>query len=721
MTSCDNPPIGTDLNKYVVCPNGQPPNNLESKDPKNYNYYDASEWGVRLIPHSEEYNTANPIPTHIRVVWSDFEATAINNSFGITCNKYKVVNNPSGNESIVQPIYNGSINFNTINTLVFIGKNLKVGEKPWALTKCGLPSIVENFNFVTYYYDIPTTQDDDDDYIFIYTISDGTNNFTSYFIVPSKNTRTLHTFVGDNGVSFGNSLGSGSTDGAYNSNFGTTLAMKNFFIANYFSVDKKYNAKSYDSNATFKYTHDGTNTYNFSKIYNGEKHLMTTMCHMGDILYNWTQISFWENYFQMFECINSIVPILYTPGNHEYYDGCGEAYTFLYFNYLLPFNVPDTTITDIIDDSQNRAITNNLRTKILTWQYDTFTPLCIISYVHSKFDNLQDYPLTDQSKYQECDKYEPVELPTDNKIYFWHVNNDNGINDNKSIIFYGHVHATEIINYCNIFLTGGFGSGLNEGNPDVSKKNLGWCDLIQTSTDNVEIRVYNNTNNPMTDYSGSCTNNTVPNNTFQNNFLTLQNGDSPFFLAKTYEFNFSSSCCFSEGTKILCYKQLANSLICILREEYRLVQDLKVGDLVKSYKHGYRKISKVLNGFIKNNPNGNGDCMYKMKKTQDNGLIEDLVLTRNHAILVDKLTENEKKETENDEKIIIDDLLCLITGKSDKFEKVQNTNFYNYYHFSLDSDGDNDRRFGVWANGLLVELPSNNMMDNVLKTGILDF
>jgi hypothetical protein len=179
--------------------------------------------------------------------------------------------------------------------------------------------------------------------------------------------------------------------------------------------------------------------------------------------------------------------------------------------------------------------------------------------------------------------------------------------------------------------------------------------------------------------------------------------------------------CFSEGTKILCYKQLENSLICILKEEYRLVQDLKVRDLVKSYKHGYRRISKILSGFFINNPNGNGDCMYKMSKTEDNGLIEDLVLTRNHAILVEKLTENEKKETENDEKIIIDDLLCLITGKSDKFEKVKNTNFYNYYHFSLDSDGDNDRRFGVWANGLLVELPSNNMMDNVLKTGILDF
>jgi hypothetical protein len=85
------------------------------------------------------------------------------------------------------------------------------------------------------------------------------------------------------------------------------------------------------------------------------------------------------------------------------------------------------------------------------------------------------------------------------------------------------------------------------------------------------------------------------------------------------------------------------------------------------------------------------------------------------------MSEKESKATEHDEIIIIDDLLCLITGKSDKFEKVKNTNFYNYYHFSLDSDGDNDRRFGVWANGLLVELPSNNMMDNVLKTGILDF
>jgi hypothetical protein len=76
-------------------------------------------------------------------------------------------------------------------------------------------------------------------------------------------------------------------------------------------------------------------------------------------------------------------------------------------------------------------------------------------------------------------------------------------------------------------------------------------------------------------------------------------------------------CCFSEGTKILCYTQLENSLISILKEEYRLVQHLKIGDLVKSYLHGYRKVSKLLKGSFVNNPKDEGvaNCMYIMKKT----------------------------------------------------------------------------------------------------------
>jgi len=110
-----------------------------------------------------------------------------------------------------------------------------------------------------------------------------------------------------------------------------------------------------------------------------------------------------------------------------------------------------------------------------------------------------------------------------------------------------------------------------------------------------------------------------------------------------------------------------------------------------------------------------------MLKTDDNGLIDDLTLTRNHGVLVVKLTENEEKKIDKNNLPVIDNLLSIITADSDKFEKVLDTNVYKYYHFTLETDGDEDRRFGVWANGILVETPSNNMMDGALNIKPLDF
>jgi len=184
----------------------------------------------------------------------------------------------------------------------------------------------------------------------------------------------------------------------------------------------------------------------------------------------------------------------------------------------------------------------------------------------------------------------------------------------------------------------------------------------------------------------------------------------------TYLFEEQENPCFSEGTGILV-------LTSQLKEEYKLVQDLIIGDFVKSYIHGYRKVSKMLKGSFVNNPKEEGvsNCMYIMSKTEDNGLIEDLTLTRNHGVLVEKLTEDEEKKVDKNNLPIIDGLLSIITADSDKFEKVMDNNMYNYYHFSLETDGDNDRRFGVYANGLLVETPSNNMMDNALNVKPLDF
>ena len=164
--------------------------------------------------------------------------------------------------------------------------------------------------------------------------------------------------------------------------------------------------------------------------------------------------------------------------------------------------------------------------------------------------------------------------------------------------------------------------------------------------------------------------------------------------------------CFNEGTKILCLNKN-------LEEEYIPIENLRKGDLVKSYKHGYRKINLIGKNPMVNNPNVYNECMYKMEKTDDNGLLEDLIVTGGHSILVDDLGICKE---END-KIFgttptIDGKYLLLCSISKDFTKLDNINLYIYYHFVLENNGNDDERFGVWANGLLTETPSTTYFIN---------
>ena len=57
---------------------------------------------------------------------------------------------------------------------------------------------------------------------------------------------------------------------------------------------------------------------------------------------------------------------------------------------------------------------------------------------------------------------------------------------------------------------------------------------------------------------------------------------------------------------------------------------------------------------------------------------------------------------------MIDDKYLLLSAVSNDFKKLENTDLYTYYHFILENEGNNDERFGVWANGVLTETPSKN-------------
>jgi hypothetical protein len=150
--------------------------------------------------------------------------------------------------------------------------------------------------------------------------------------------------------------------------------------------------------------------------------------------------------------------------------------------------------------------------------------------------------------------------------------------------------------------------------------------------------------------------------------------------------------CYNEGSKILC---LNNDL----QEIYIPIENLRTGDLVKTYKHGYRKIDLIGKNVFQNDYNNPLSCMFKMEKTESNGLIEDLIITGGHSILIDEEIYSELG--------MIDDKYLLLALLSEKFEKLNNTNIYTYYHLCLENE-DGDGRYGIWANGILSESTQRN-------------
>jgi len=166
--------------------------------------------------------------------------------------------------------------------------------------------------------------------------------------------------------------------------------------------------------------------------------------------------------------------------------------------------------------------------------------------------------------------------------------------------------------------------------------------------------------------------------------------------------------CFNKGTKILCLNS-------VLEEEYIPIENLKKGDIVKSYLHGYRKIDSIGKNSMINNPEHFNLSMYKMEKTLENGLTEDLIVTGGHSILVDDLgeyyTENEVRFKGTIPKI--DDKFFLLSAVSKDFIQLTDTNEYTYYHLCLENNGNNDERFGIWANGILTETISKNQFTEI--------
>ena len=167
--------------------------------------------------------------------------------------------------------------------------------------------------------------------------------------------------------------------------------------------------------------------------------------------------------------------------------------------------------------------------------------------------------------------------------------------------------------------------------------------------------------------------------------------------------------CFNEGTKILTDKG------------YILIEKLKVGDMIKTLKNGFLPIhligkSNLYNLSYKQRIK---DQLYVYSQPE---LLENLILTGGHSILVDDYkNENEKNLNNNlfgGETLLIDNKIRLHVCADENASVYEKKGNHTVYNLSLENK-DIHGSYGIYANGLLVEACSIYHLKEISKMELI--
>ena len=236
---------------------------------------------------------------------------------------------------------------------------------------------------------------------------------------------------------------------------------------------------------------------------------MTLTCHVCDIVYGCPFGQFWLDYVKGMEILHSIVPCIYTYGNHEYFDGdasnpnvCGSLihmYCLLPINYeiMLKNNVLKTYIKNNsyidtlvnIDISDNQLISQACCQQILGWKNTNMSNELIINCILKSYVGLETSTFNTEFCTNDTFAYGDLFPSNKNKCYIWHLTGQN-IPNGKCIILWGHAHSTDVVNIGVPALglqTGGFGNLQGGGTQ-------GWVEIQQQKDNIFNWVLYNNIN-----------------------------------------------------------------------------------------------------------------------------------------------------------------------------------------------------------------------------------
>jgi len=201
---------------------------------------------------------------------------------------------------------------------------------------------------------------------------------------------------------------------------------------------------------------------------------------------------------------------------------------------------------------------------------------------------------------------------------------------------------------------------------------------------------------------------------------TYSNGANLLTRSTTYIYNYTLTypdpICFKEDSKILCMIQD--------KEVYVPIQDIRKGTLVKTHLSGYVPVNMIGTFKFYNDANSlpGEKCLYKCPRENYSELTEDLIITGDHSILVDDLTDEQKKRSVEitGDIYVTENKYRLFAMSDDRAVPFQEKGVFSLWHLALDHH-DDYMNYGIYANGgLLVETTSKRMLREYQGMNILN-
>ena len=170
--------------------------------------------------------------------------------------------------------------------------------------------------------------------------------------------------------------------------------------------------------------------------------------------------------------------------------------------------------------------------------------------------------------------------------------------------------------------------------------------------------------------------------------------------------------CFKEGSKILTIGG------------YKPIESLKKGDLVKTLRNGFVPIDMIgKRTFVHSSTQERiKEQLYRCSPSKYPGLLDDLVLSGCHCVLVDKFASNTQREDVfklQGDIFITDNKYRLPVCLDERADVYELNGSYTLYHLALENK-DYYMNYGIFANGLLVESCSKRSLRELSRMELIE-